>query len=232
MEIDRKVVRTMSEKKLIRDNLGSPIPHQQWDNDLNDFVVKTLSGNTLTRHDVNWGKTRMLRDQLSSPIPQIWDDTQNKFVPYTPSSGGGDGNPVYWQDIQNKPSTFPASPHTHSISQVDGLQERLENIPVDVGWNDIKDKPSAFPPSSHNHSISQISGLQAELNSLKSRISDLELEVDLLKNGTDDKVLQYLVKERITTNVIDEPRKGTVDVVQYPDDFQVGESFSVELKEE
>ena len=77
------------------------------------------------------------------------------------SSGGG--GPVEWDDIINKPSQFPPSPHTHSISEINGLQDELDSVEEsaknytdqqiaaipDPDWNDIQNKPSTFPPSAH-----------------------------------------------------------------------------------
>ena len=42
------------------------------------------------------------------------------------SSGGG--GPVEWDDIINKPSQFPPSPHTHDIEDIIGLQEVLNSV--------------------------------------------------------------------------------------------------------
>src|SRR5690606_8970556 len=55
---------------------------------------------------------------------------------------------VDWQYITNKPPTFPPAEHTHSISEVTGLQTALDG------------KAAA----SHTHSISQVTGLQAALD--------------------------------------------------------------------
>lgn len=46
---------------------------------------------------------------------------------------------VQWEDIEGKPSVFPAD---------------LSNLEVD--WSSITDKPSTFPPSAHTHPWSQI----------------------------------------------------------------------------
>lgn len=50
-----------------------------------------------------------------------------------PSSGGG--GPVSWNDVTDKPSTFPPSAHTHEIGDVDGLSDELTNL-----QNSIDDK--------------------------------------------------------------------------------------------
>ena len=49
-----------------------------------------------------------------------------------------------WNDIPDKPSTFPPSSHTHSRSEITDFW----STPF---WSKIPDKPSTFPPSAHNH---------------------------------------------------------------------------------
>lgn len=55
---------------------------------------------------------------------------------------------VTWDTLQNKPSSFTPSAHSHTIANVTGLQTQLDS------------KAS----SSHTHSIANISNLQTELN--------------------------------------------------------------------
>lgn len=80
------------------------------------------------------------------------------------SNGGGSVNIPFtdWEDIPNRPSTFPPSAHTHTISQITGLQAALDSK-SDVGhthsWGQITDKPTTFAPSAHNHPTSQINAL-------------------------------------------------------------------------
>lgn len=59
---------------------------------------------------------------------------------------------VTWDTLQNKPSTFTPSAHSHAISAVTGLQAQLDS------------KAS----SAHTHSIANISNLQAQLDSKAS----------------------------------------------------------------
>jgi hypothetical protein len=114
--------------------------------------------------------------------------------------GGGGTTPtdVDWNDIQNKPSTFPPSTHTHIISDVTGLSDvavkahthenkttldklgEVNNKPTfngeEIGsgvssWNDLEDKPTTFPPSAHTHAIADVSGLQDSLDSKVSSVN-------------------------------------------------------------
>ena len=47
-----------------------------------------------------------------------------------------------WNDIPDKPSTFPPEPHTHNRSDITDFW-------ASPFWNNIPDKPSTFPPSAH-----------------------------------------------------------------------------------
>jgi hypothetical protein len=64
-------------------------------------------------------------------------------------TGGGSGDPPAWDDVTGKPGSFPPSVHTHSIANVDGLQDAL-NGKAAVGsdlWTYVK-LASDFPTSS------------------------------------------------------------------------------------
>lgn len=59
---------------------------------------------------------------------------------------------VSWNNVLNKPSTFPPSSHTHSISQINNLQTTLDgksNVGHSHSWSEITSKPTTFTPSSH-----------------------------------------------------------------------------------
>lgn len=93
-------------------------------------------------------------------------EAQDTFTPGTPGGGGptytaGTGisisgnvisatgsstpGPVSWVDIQNKPTSFTPSAHTHAYADITG-------------------KPTAFTPSAHTHAIADTTGLQAALD--------------------------------------------------------------------
>lgn len=78
---------------------------------------------------------------------------------------GGGGGSTDWDDITNKPSTFPPSSHTHddryyTESETDALlADKADTADLGdlagkdtVDWDtDIDDIPSTFPPSAHTH---------------------------------------------------------------------------------
>lgn len=87
----------------------------------------------------------------------------------SPDTGGGGGGPtsVTWSDVTGKPSTFPPSSHTHSISDVTGLQTALDgksSISHTHAWGDITGKPTTFTPTAHSHVIADVTNLQTTLD--------------------------------------------------------------------
>lgn len=67
----------------------------------------------------------------------------------------GTGGPVYWNDILNKPATFPPSSHDHNL-----LYKPIGYIPT---WAEISGKPSTFPASAHTHLWSEITNKPTEI---------------------------------------------------------------------
>lgn len=56
------------------------------------------------------------------------------------------GGVVSWDDIENKPATFPTE------------------TPV-VSWSDVQSKPTSYPATAHSHEVSDVSGLASTLTS-------------------------------------------------------------------
>lgn len=134
------------------------------------------------------------------PTPYLAAGERWTVINLSEIEGGGGTTPtdVDWNDIQNKPSTFPPSAHTHIISDVTGLSDvavkahthenkttldkfgEVNNKPTfngeEIGsgvssWNDLEDKPTTFPPSEHTHQIADVSGLQDALDSKVSSVN-------------------------------------------------------------
>ena len=66
-----------------------------------------------------------------------------QFIKYA-SAGNGQWSQITWNDITEKPSTFPPSAHTQD-------------------WSTITGKPSSFTPSSHTHTKNQITDFPSSL---------------------------------------------------------------------
>src|SRR5690606_32252580 len=55
--------------------------------------------------------------------------------------GGGGGGPVSWDDVEDKPSTFPPEAHTHEIGDVTGLQTTLDGKASATHTHEVEDMP-------------------------------------------------------------------------------------------
>ena len=109
--VDRKLL-------LKADKTDIPTKVSQLENDKNYVTQEELG-------DAGYG------DMLKS----IYDTNNNGKVDKAEMADN-----VPWTGITNKPSTFPPSSHNHSISNVTGLQNALDNK-MEKGpltWNDLK----------------------------------------------------------------------------------------------
>jgi hypothetical protein len=95
------------------------------------------------------------------------------------SGGGGVSS---WNDLTDKPSTFPPSTHTHPLSALTQSSATSGQVVTWSGtawvpqtpsggggggvtsYNDLTDVPSTFPPEAHTHAIADTTGLQASLD--------------------------------------------------------------------
>lgn len=126
----------------------------------------------------------------NKPVPAgIEPGTDNgEYWAYT-YKAGGEASAIDWDNVQNKPSTYPTT-----WEKVDGkptsypstwgeVTGKPENYPTN--WASINDKPTTFSPSTHSHSISDINGLSTELEELTNDISGLTATLQTVTNNID-----------------------------------------------
>lgn len=77
---------------------------------------------------------------------------------------------IDWDEIQNKPSSFTPSTHTHALSSLSGVSiaNPLTNqllkfngtnwVNGVANWNEVQNKPSSFPPITHTHDYLPLNG--------------------------------------------------------------------------
>lgn len=108
-----------------------------------------------------------------------WDNVQNKPSTYPTTWEKVDGKPdifpTNWDNVAGKPTSYPST-----WGEVTG---KPENYPTN--WASISDKPTTFPPSTHSHSISDINGLNTELEELTNDISGLTGTLQTVNNSID-----------------------------------------------
>lgn len=84
--------------------------------------------------------------QSSATTGQVptWNGTN--WVPQTPSGGGGGGGVSSWNDLTDKPTTFPPEAHIHAIADTTGLEAALDG----------KQAAGSYAESAHNHDAASI----------------------------------------------------------------------------
>lgn len=112
----------------------------------------------------------------NKPVPAgIEPGTDNgEYWAYT-YRAGGEASAIDWDNLQNKPSTYPTT-----WEKVDGKPTSYPST-----WGEVTGKPTTFPPSTHSHSISDINGLSTELEELTNDISGLTATLQTVTNNID-----------------------------------------------
>lgn len=100
--------------------------------------------------------------------PNYWDQQLKAWIEeqIANSPGGGGGGVSDWDDIENKPSTFPPATHTHNQSDVQGLAAALADKADDA---DLAYKADL----EHTHSQADISGLGEALAARVQKVNNV-----------------------------------------------------------
>ena len=69
-----------------------------------------------------------------------------------------EGFPIMWSDIQNRPSLFPPSSHTHPWSDLTGVPVSFPATAHTHPWTDVTGKPTTFPATAHTHPWTDVTG--------------------------------------------------------------------------
>ena len=105
---------------------------------------------------------------------------------------------VAWDSITGKPSSFNPSSHSHTISDISGLQSLLNakaNSNHSHAWNSITDKPQSFTPSSHTHQASDITDLHTILSKYATKDEIPRINTDGLTIDTSNLATKSSVNE-------------------------------------
>lgn len=79
--------------------------------------------------------------------------------------GGGGAAPA-WEEVTDKPATFPPV-----IGTTETTAKAGDYVPT---YAEISDKPATFPPETHTHTVADVTGLQDIINDLEQRVAGLE----------------------------------------------------------
>jgi hypothetical protein len=123
-----------------------------------------------------------------------------------------------WNQISNKPTTFPPSAHTHPLSDLQQSGALTNQVPKwtgtawqagNVDWTEVINKPETFPPSAHaaSHATGGSDALTGNL--------DANARVGVMNAGTlvgTRRRVNFIAGTNVTLNVTDDATNEKVDV--------------------
>lgn len=120
--------------------------------------------NKPSTYPTTWEKV----DGKPDVFPTNWDNVAGKPTSYPSTWGEVTGKPenypTNWASISDKPTTFPPSSHSHSISNINGLNTELEELTNDI------------------------SGLTATLQTVTNNINSINTNITSITNTLGDKM--------------------------------------------
>lgn len=128
-----------------------------------------------------------------------WNDLTDKPTTFPPST-----HTHAWDTITSKPTTFPPSTHAHAWSEVTGKPTTFDPSAHMHLWADITDKPTTFAPATHSHAWADITGKPTTFtpSTHSHAISDttgLQAALDLAAKGTRREYISGAWEARGTT---------------------------------
>jgi hypothetical protein len=97
-----------------------------------------------------------------------------------------------WDNVTDKPTTFPPSSHTHVAADITDFTSAVEAVSPPADWDTLANKPSTFPPSSHGHVAADVSDFStaaaaaAPVQSVAGRTGAISLAVADVANAVAD----------------------------------------------
>jgi hypothetical protein len=96
------------------------------------------------------------RNSVTVTIPLV--GPQGPAGPQGPQGLPGEvSGSIAWDNVSDKPTTFPPSAHTHQASEIVDFTQAVEAVSPPADWDTLANKPSTFPPSSHGHVAADVS---------------------------------------------------------------------------
>ena len=197
-------------------NIGTSTPNlpQSALDDINKKIQDEIERSTQKddAHDKAIQSLNTSKTSLSKSIDEIKE--QLAGVSSAPAS-------VTWDSITGKPSSFNPSSHSHTISDISGLQSLLNakaNSNHSHSWNSITDKPQSFTPSSHTHQASDITDLHTILSKYATkdeipRINTDGLTIDTSNLATKSSVETLVNKVTETSEALKSETKLRVNSI-------------------
>jgi hypothetical protein len=95
------------------------------------------------------------RNSVTVTIPLV--GPQGPAGPQGPQGLPGEvSGTIVWDNVTDKPATFPPSSHTHVAADVTDFATAVAAVSPPVDWNSLTGKPATFAPSTHTHVASDV----------------------------------------------------------------------------
>jgi hypothetical protein len=131
------------------------------------------------------------RNSVTVTIPLV--GPQGPAGPQGPQGLPGEvSGSIAWDNVSDKPTTFPPSSHTHVAADVTDFTAAVEAVSPPADWNTLANKPSTFPPSTHTHvavdvtDFSTAAAAAAPVQSVAGRTGTVTLAVADVANAVAD----------------------------------------------
>lgn len=121
----KPTIRTNSEKSCI--DVGIPVSSGSGSSGTTSGKLRFYKDSS----EESWNGESDFKIIFGSGLNVTWDShSQITLSAIGGSSGGSSGGSVSWSDVTNKPSTFTPSSHTHSTSDISGLDRYVKGTKV------------------------------------------------------------------------------------------------------
>lgn len=107
----------------------------------------------------------------------VWDEVEGKY-----GLIGADDKDVAWADLTGIPTTFQPSSHTHSESDIIGL-DKYTKAQVDAIIQSVLDELTGKAEASHTHPQSEVTGLDVALETKVDKITGKGLSTNDFTNA-------------------------------------------------
>ena len=121
----KPTIRTNSEKSCV--DVGIPVSSGSGSSGTTSGKLRFYKDSS----EESWNGESDFKIIFGSGLNVTWDShSQITLSAIGGSSGGSTGGSVSWSDVTNKPSTFTPSSHTHSTSEISGLDSYVKGTKV------------------------------------------------------------------------------------------------------
>ena len=121
----KPTIRTNSEKSCV--DVGIPVSSGSGSSGTTSGKLRFYKDSS----EESWNGESDFKIIFGSGLNVTWDSHSQITLSATGgSSGGSSGGSVSWTDVTNKPSTFTPSSHTHSTSEINGLNSYVKGTKV------------------------------------------------------------------------------------------------------